>query len=433
MEDNRSDLDKPAYNPLQPVLDLIQGGDPGQICLKYGISREHLDKMLAQYQLSRRRAALADAFTVSRAGRNDPCPCGSGKKYKKCCLSRHEEARKHVPREQVQEMEERARANEKREKEVKRGFEFIFSEDYERAARYAGKQLLTHPEDDRFHDILVSADLARGDYDGAFRTARARWQVALEEKQFYQENGYHKREGAERKEHVHFYSPSTWLEKFWIAQRARTWREQYPVEPDSQVFRTAAGLRAANDLKRFPAKQEEGFEARRLALAPVLASLEAEGLGAVPSLLPLTYVFTWASLFVPGLLHSCGTGETTRLLAELSMFRYPYFSQKCLEFLDGSAERAVPAVAAVLSENPAFDELKAGLLSVLGNVPCPESFEVLAKFTEHENRYVVNWACEALARHKNPDALPYLERARERMGALSKIAGAIEEIAKLSG
>jgi tetratricopeptide (TPR) repeat protein len=25
-------------------------------------------------------------------GRNDPCPCGSGKKYKKCCLSRDEEA-----------------------------------------------------------------------------------------------------------------------------------------------------------------------------------------------------------------------------------------------------------------------------------------------------------------------------------------------------
>ena len=22
---------------------------------------------------------------VSKAGRNDPCPCGSGKKFKKCC------------------------------------------------------------------------------------------------------------------------------------------------------------------------------------------------------------------------------------------------------------------------------------------------------------------------------------------------------------
>src|SRR5918992_1068556 len=26
-------------------------------------------------------------------GRNDPCPCGSGKKYKKCCLAKDEEAK----------------------------------------------------------------------------------------------------------------------------------------------------------------------------------------------------------------------------------------------------------------------------------------------------------------------------------------------------
>ncbi len=26
-----------------------------------------------------------------RVGRNDPCPCGSGKKYKKCCLSKDAE------------------------------------------------------------------------------------------------------------------------------------------------------------------------------------------------------------------------------------------------------------------------------------------------------------------------------------------------------
>ena len=24
-----------------------------------------------------------------KIGRNDPCPCGSGKKYKKCCLSKN--------------------------------------------------------------------------------------------------------------------------------------------------------------------------------------------------------------------------------------------------------------------------------------------------------------------------------------------------------
>ena len=26
-----------------------------------------------------------DSTTPEKRGRNDPCPCGSGKKYKKCC------------------------------------------------------------------------------------------------------------------------------------------------------------------------------------------------------------------------------------------------------------------------------------------------------------------------------------------------------------
>ncbi|MCR5261110.1 MAG: SEC-C domain-containing protein [Candidatus Gastranaerophilales bacterium] len=28
---------------------------------------------------------------IERVGRNDPCPCGSGKKYKKCCMPKNEE------------------------------------------------------------------------------------------------------------------------------------------------------------------------------------------------------------------------------------------------------------------------------------------------------------------------------------------------------
>lgn len=30
---------------------------------------------------------------LSKVGRNDPCPCGSGKKYKKCCVVKGEERR----------------------------------------------------------------------------------------------------------------------------------------------------------------------------------------------------------------------------------------------------------------------------------------------------------------------------------------------------
>jgi len=427
MEDKQSG----QFNPFQPVHELIQGGDPDKICLDYGISREQLNKMLAEYQMSRRRTALADSFTVSHTGRNDPCPCGSGKKYKKCCLPRHEEARKSLPPEQVREMEERSRLNERLEKDVRRGYDFIFSEEYTRAGQYARKQLESFPEDDRFHDMVVISDIALGDYDDAFHVARARWQTALEEKLFYQNNGYHKRQGEERKLHVHFYSPSTWLEKVWITQRARAWRNRYPADPGSPILGMAGRLNAANDMKRFPARQEEGFETRREALAPEITALESEGTAAIAYLLPLTYNFTWASLFVPGLLHNCGTDECLRLLAELSMFRYPYFYQKCLTYLEQSGERAVPVISAVLSEDAAFDELKIGLLAVLGSVVSAESFQILAHYTESENRYIANCACEAISRHHNPEAMPYLEKARERFGALDKIAAAIKETAEL--
>jgi len=33
-------------------------------------------------------AATGLAGTRARTGRNDPCPCGSGRKYKKCCMGK---------------------------------------------------------------------------------------------------------------------------------------------------------------------------------------------------------------------------------------------------------------------------------------------------------------------------------------------------------
>jgi tetratricopeptide (TPR) repeat protein len=47
---------------------------------------------------------------MAKPGRNDPCPCGSGKKYKKCCLMREEAAdNERLAAEQAQR-EERAMA-----------------------------------------------------------------------------------------------------------------------------------------------------------------------------------------------------------------------------------------------------------------------------------------------------------------------------------
>lgn len=420
--------ESPGMNPLQPIFELLEGGDPDVICSKYRITRAELDERFSAYQASRRRMALTDALTFQKTGRNDPCPCGSGKKYKKCCLTKHEEIRRSIPPDQLQEMEKRAALREKLDKQVQRGFEMLFSQDFDRAGRFASQLLESYPEDDRLHDIFVSVSLASGDYDGAFQLARRRLQVSIEEKSFYQENGFHKREGIDREQLVHFYSPSTWMEKFWIAHRARFYREAFPIVENPRVAGLVAELKAANDVRRFPARQEEGFEARRLALAPVLDRLREEGHAAVAFLLPLTYTFSWATLLVPDLLLDCAGDTGIRLLAELAMFRYPYFSQKCLSLLEGLGERTIPFIDLVLSENPAFDELKVGLIAVLGAVPTPESFAVLKRLIEHDNPYVANWVAQSMGRHQNPEGLPLLEKAKERLGALNKIVGAIEDL-----
>lgn len=423
----------PHQNPFQPVLEVLQGSDPGLVCTKYGITRAELEQQFKDFQALQRQRALEDELITKKVGRNEPCPCGSGKKYKKCCLPKHEEARKHLSPDQLQEKEELAKLGEKLDKDAQKGFDYIYSQDFGKARRLAERMLESYPEDDRFHDILVTAWMTTGDYDQAFHHCRRRWQIAQEEKEFFQENGYHKRAGIEQKQPVHFYSPSTWLEKFWIAQRARTYRNEFPPDNDSPLKELAEKLKVANDTRRFPGRQGEGYEMRRKALAPVLDQLKAEGPAMIPYLLPLTYSFSWASIFVPGLLHAYGNDTSIRLLAELSMFRLPYFAQECLTHLEELGERAIPYIKKTLEENRAFDELKVGLILVLGSIPTPESFAILTKLTEHESPYIVNWVAQALGRHQNPQALPYLEKSRERLGAHSKIAGAIRELVGLKG
>ncbi len=43
------------------------------------------------------RLRYTSAVPTAKAGRNDLCPCGSGKKYKKCCLGKDEAGRRQTP------------------------------------------------------------------------------------------------------------------------------------------------------------------------------------------------------------------------------------------------------------------------------------------------------------------------------------------------
>ena len=56
-----------------------------QVQKKEAIQREPVQPRRINYNRGEGSAAVKTARSAKKAGRNDPCPCGSGKKYKKCC------------------------------------------------------------------------------------------------------------------------------------------------------------------------------------------------------------------------------------------------------------------------------------------------------------------------------------------------------------
>jgi len=78
-------------------VDTFYDGDLEDIEIKLGIrekrskpkEKHFLQKMIEEYELEDKLKPLLSANNAEpKIGRNDPCPCGSGKKYKKCCLNK---------------------------------------------------------------------------------------------------------------------------------------------------------------------------------------------------------------------------------------------------------------------------------------------------------------------------------------------------------
>jgi uncharacterized protein len=53
----------------------------------YSHTRDRFERLAQQIRLERGRTAPVTTAGAPPVGRNDPCPCGSGKKYKRCCGS----------------------------------------------------------------------------------------------------------------------------------------------------------------------------------------------------------------------------------------------------------------------------------------------------------------------------------------------------------
>jgi hypothetical protein len=409
------------------VLELLQGGDPDEIAAKAGISKERLfqmrDALLAQAEAQRR---VGEDFVLEKVGRNEPCPCGSGKKYKRCCLKKHEEARLAQGGEEVAKLQAKEREQKKLIAEIEEAFGLLARQQYEEAIRYASKLLRSYPNEDRLHDIVSTSRMLAGDCDESIDICKNRWEVAKEEKAYFVEHGRYRDAEVEKPALSYYYPPMTWLQKYWIAVKFKDYLALHPETENGEIVELVKELQSADDTQRFPERQDKGYEMRKAALQETLERLKAIGPEVIPYLLPLACRYSWAGLFVPEILSHYRTELAIRALIDISMFGYAYSSGASLHYLEQLGEEVVSYIREAFAKDKTFDPIKTGIVAVLGNIQVSASYDLLVELLEHQSHHIVNWAGGALGKFGKIEALPPLLAAQERIGGEKMIDEAIE-------
>ena len=426
---NTEAREKPNKEIMVAIQQVLQGGNPEEIAQNLDMSPEQLVALTESFAQQTYQESLLGEAAKRKIGRNEPCPCGSGKKYKKCCLRKHEKIMD-LLRSSVDFQEPEAEEEGPPEYVIK-GFDLLAANSYEEAITYANNLIPTHPQDDRIHDTLATAYLATNLYDEATVICRSRWEVAKEEKAFFIEHGRHKRlpEG-EDSGAVHFYAPETWLEKYWIALKAKDFSSLLPEPQDPEISLLIAELQTANDLDRFPEQQDKGLEQRRKALTPTIEQLKAAGPDALPYLLQIMSQFSWAALFVPEIIAHYGTDSAIRCLMDITMFNYHYVSEACLKHLERLGVDMLPHIREVFCRDKEFDLLKVGFINMLSNSDAQGVDDLLVEFLETEEPAVVDWAGLVIGKRNRTDLLAALEEANSRIGNKPRIGWAINHLKK---
>ena len=428
-ESNKLQFDTMSEAEIEPVLELLQGGDPDVIALKAGITKEQLfrmrDDLLAQAE--RERAKVVDVPS-EKIGRNEPCPCGSGKKYKHCCLEKHEAVRQVKDPEQAANLRAKEREQEQLVKRIEKAFGLLSSRQYIEAIRFASNLISNYPNEDRLHDIVATSHLYAGECEEAIEICRRRLEVAESEKTYFIEHGRYRDAEIDKPALSYYYPPLTWLQKYWIALKARDYKALYPETVNTEIIALIEKLQTADDPKHFPEKHSHGLDLRKNALKETLDQLKATGPEIIPYLLPLACKYSWAGIFVPEILSSYATDLATRALMDTSMFGFAYASGASLHYLEKLGESAIPHIEDAFSRDKAFDPIKTGIVSVLGNIRVPASYELLLRLLEHESSHIVNWAGDALGKFNNIKALPAMIAADQRIGGEKMIDAAINKL-----
>jgi len=432
-----NDSPKTAYETISeaeiaPVLELLQGGNPDVIAEKAGITKEQLfqlrDNLLAEAES--KKIEETD-LPFEKIGRNDPCPCGSGKKYKRCCLDKHIAAKHEKTDAEVENLRAKEKEQAKLVDQIETTFQLLTSRKYSEANRTALKLLKKYPNEDRLHDILVSSYLYDGKCDKAIEICRKRLEIARLEKDYFIEHGRYRDAEVDKPALSYYYPPMTWLQKYWIALKTRDYLSLYPEEKNTEISGLIKILQTADDPDKFPTAQSKGLEFRKNELRDTLDRLKSIGPDILPYLLPLSCKYSWAGILVLEILPKFKTDQAIRALIDISMFGFAYASGASLHHLEQYEEMVIPHIEKAFSEDIEFDPIKTGIVSVLGNVRNPDSYELLLRLLDHESAHIANWAGAAIGKFEDVGALPAMMAANKRIGGEKMLDEAVQRLRNL--
>jgi hypothetical protein len=421
--------DTPAF--FEPVLDLLRGDDPDSVARRAAISVEELFERRDAFLHSQARKAEEEDLVLQKVGRNDPCPCGSGKKYKKCCMRKHQEVRARMDPEEVRRRTQRERDKEQRNIRAREGYTLLGLRSYQKARALAQRWLEVYPEDDHFYDVIATSALYLGDLDEAIGVSESRWKASIKEKEFFLMHGRHSYD--ELTAPIgHAYAPQAWLEKYWAALKAKEYSAALPADRNPQVAHWLRELQKADDLHRFPQQREEGLKRRKDALAVTISEIKDAGPKSLPYLIPLCTRYSWTALLIPEILLHFADDASIRCLVEISMFHYPFLSEECLSALEQLGERSLPHLVKAFHQDREFDPIKLPLISVAGHIGTPEALEWITSLLDHSEPTVVNWSARALVKCAYAPALERMRAASLRAAKDINLDWAIEEMSKIA-
>mgnify|MGYP003919672081 CR=1 FL=1 len=367
-----------------------------------------------------------------KVSRNDPCPCGSGKKYKRCCMDKHRGLTRRAGEGlSFQEDISFRRQKELCEEKVREAFDLLSRRQFRQAATLAQRWAKIFPKDERFLEVMVTSFIGADRPEEALAVARRGYHLALAEKEFYMSEGCHSWEKGESSP-GYGYAPETWLERLWVSEKAMEYKASYPNPADPSMMKLVRELQQADDLSLFHKRGREGLQERKKALAQVLEEFSRIGSIALPYLMPLCPKYGWTALLVPEILWRWADKPSIRALIDLAMFHYPYLSESSLEKLERIGPQVLPHLEEAFELHKEFDPLKTGLLSVAREIGTKEAMEWLVKMLEHQSPLIVNWTAGLLGKSKHKEALPSLRRALSRVGEQPYLLWAIEELEGLA-